>query len=198
MEELVQQIGRADWDDPREAHASVAASLSMVSEPAALLEGVRHVDPRRAEVDGSAEKTTHFKWFVASDPQGRFELWLNQYKPADQRRRGHAEVPHNHRYWFTSLVLSGGFTSTTYDLRDSGALDPRSHRELRAGATLTVDPAEIHSLHDIQEHTLTFVVQGVPVRSYSEVYERGKVTRYHDLPSAREALNEQLAALQPL
>lgn len=191
---LVAALGALDWADPGPAHHAAQRLLAAIDDPRSLLSEIAAADPARTEYDRSSEKTTHFKWFVAEDPGERFSLWLNTYKPATHRRTGHAEVAHNHRFWFTSLVLSGGFTHATFTA-DGPQLTLADETMLRAGDSFVVDPAEIHALRDLQDETVTLIVQSTPVRAYSDVYEGGTVTRYHDLPSSRRALNERLAAL---
>lgn len=181
--QLMEELAALGWSDRAGAHRDAQHALMRVESPAALLESVRNVDPLARELDRSVEKTTHFKWFVASGPDRNFELWVHDYKPVEQRRTGHAVVAHNHRFWFTSLLLRGGFRSTRFELvsPDSAELQETSALTLNAGDTYVVDPSEIHALTDIQEGTLTLLVQSNSVRSFSDVYENGRVTRYYDL-----------------
>jgi hypothetical protein len=132
-----------DWTDRAQAHGAAQDALLRVEGPGALLHGVRQREPSGEHVARSVEKTTHFKWFVAEDADRAFKVWLHEYKPASQRRTGHATVAHNHRFWFT----------------------------------------------------LSLLVQSAPVRSYSDVFEGGRMTRYHDLPAQFEAFVESSAEL---
>lgn len=194
IDSLARTLARLDWLEQPRAHRAAQRSFATIDDPGRLLAEIAADDPRRTEHDRSSEKTTHFKWFVAEDPDDRFSLWLNTYKPSTHRRTGHAEVAHNHRFWFTSLVLSGGFTHATFTA-DGPTLTLSNEITLRAGDSFIVDPAEIHALRDLQDETVTLIVQSRPVRAFSDVYEGGAVTRYHDLPSSRQALNEQLATV---
>lgn len=190
-------LSALDWSDPRCAHRGAQAVLATIEDPRPLLEPARNRNPQLAEVDRSAEKTTHFKWFLAADPHGRFALWLNEYKPATHRRVGHAETAHNHRFWFTSLLIGGGFVHAVFDPCADGTLKPQRTVPLRAGDTYVVEPTAVHTLREIADGTVTLIVQSAPVRSHSDVYENGTVTRYHDLPSARRSFNQRLLALTP-
>lgn len=188
--DLKAQLADLDWDDRAGSHARAAELL-----PAEIPAGTAVADllaslDRRAVVSRSVEKTTHFKWFLGGDDD-RFELWLHQYKPAAKRRVGHAVVAHNHRFWFTSMLLEGGFTSRTFDAeRTSAGWDLRSKRdqELVAGATFIVDPDEIHALVAISDPAVSLLIQSKPIRSFSEVYEAGEKTRYYDLEHEFDAL----------
>lgn len=147
------------------------------------------------DLERSVEKTTHYKWFLGGGPGKGFELWLHEYKPRNLRRTGHATVAHNHRFWLTSLILSGGFTDTRY-ARISGdvepLIEPIAQRSMDPGSTMVIDPEEIHSLTALQDRTISLVVQSRPVRSYSEVFEDGEVRRYFDLEAKLAELRESL------
>jgi predicted metal-dependent enzyme (double-stranded beta helix superfamily) len=197
LDRLVASLRRCDWSDPAVGHLGAQRILASVDDPRPLLAAARDVDPQRTEQDGSAEKTTHFKWFLAADPDRRFELWLNEYKPKALRRQGHAEVAHNHRFWFTSLVLAGGFQNAVYAPAADETLQETGVLSLGAGDTFVVDPDAVHSLRALADGTVTLVVQSQPVRSFSDVYENGRKVRYYDLPGARRAFNDRLAALAP-
>jgi hypothetical protein len=185
LDDLIARIGDLDWSWAASAHASVQTILKGVHDVPSLLEGHAPGTPERLQE--SAEKSTHFKWFLARDEAGRFEVSVNVYKPTDRRRVGHASVPHNHRYWFSSLLLRGGFRSQFYDPpTEPGATPlPTSALDLRAGDAFVVDPDAIHALTEIQDGTASLIVQSRPVRSYSIVYEDGAAVRYGDLATER-------------
>jgi predicted metal-dependent enzyme (double-stranded beta helix superfamily) len=197
LDRLVASLRRCDWSDPALGHRDAQRVLASIKDPRPLLAAVREVDPQRTEQDGSAEKTTHFKWFLGADPDQRFELWLNEYKPKALRRPGHAEVAHNHRFWFTSLVLAGGFQNAVYLPAGDETLQEAGVISLSAGDTFVVDPDAIHSLRALADSTVTLIVQSQPVRSFSDVYENGRKVRYYDLPGARREFNDRLAGLAP-
>ena len=197
LDQLVASLRRCDWSDPAVGHLDAQRVLASIEDPRPLLAAVGAADPQRTEQDGSAEKTTHFKWFLAADPDQRFELWLNEYKPKALRRQGHAEVAHNHRFWFTSLVLAGGFQNAVYTPTEDETLHEAGTVTLGAGDTFVVDPDAVHALRALEDGTVTLIVQSQPIRSFSDVYENGRKVRYYDLPGARRAFNDRIAALAP-
>src|SRR5689334_10621594 len=68
------------------------------------------------EVAGRArETTTHFAWCLLDDPATDFSLWLHEYKPQRDWRRGYADSVHNHRYHFSSTMLHGSYLQEHYD-----------------------------------------------------------------------------------
>ena len=194
MKPTAEFLRSLDWRDRSAAHENAAAYLTDLA-PESVLSDLRG-DLERIDLSRSVEKTTHYKWLLAAPPNEGFELWLHEYKPRELRRTGHATVPHNHRFWLTSLILRGGFTDTRY-VRAPGepagaAIEPVGNRSLRPGETMVIDPDEIHSLSGLEDGTLSLVVQSEPVRSYSEVFEDGQVRRYSDLEARLAGLRESL------
>jgi predicted metal-dependent enzyme (double-stranded beta helix superfamily) len=178
------EVDTLDWETPPVAHRAVSSIFAAVDIEDLLTElragFTEIVDPR-----GSVEKTTHYKWLLGKgDPAERFEAWLHEYKPKTHRREGHASVPHNHRFWLTSLILKGGFTDTRFerstDAGDDG-ISVLQTRAMRPGDTMVIAPEEIHSLSELRDGTFSLIVQSQKVRSYSEVFEDGAVRRYYDL-----------------
>ncbi|MBB6421435.1 hypothetical protein [Streptomyces sp. AK010] len=134
---------------------------------------------RYGEVERRSHETpTHFKWNLADlfVAEGRHvRVWLHQYRPPEDLRVRYAQVPHNHRYPFVSVVLNGGYRNDSYrPLRSpelpAGPPELLNSRTLRAGDTLAMRPTEVHRLADIQRETLTLLVQGSPATDHSFSY----------------------------
>jgi predicted metal-dependent enzyme (double-stranded beta helix superfamily) len=185
LEESLDRIAAIDWSSSDAAHREASRVLDALDAEGLLaelkgdLEAI--VDPGR-----SAEKTTHYKWLVADDPRGRFKLWLHEYKPKELRREGHAAIPHNHRFWLSSVILRGGFTDSRFRrVQRPGPqtdwIEPQDSRAMSVGSTMTLAPAEIHALSDLHDGTVSLIVEGEAVRSFSEVFEGGVARRYYDL-----------------
>jgi predicted metal-dependent enzyme (double-stranded beta helix superfamily) len=180
---LIGQASALNWTERDVAHAGVSsifADLDVDSLCAELRSRLSEI----ADPGGSVEKTTHYKWLLAKDDPGkRFEVWLHEYKPKTHRREGHASVPHNHRFWLTSLILKGGFTDTRFErTADAGSsIAALQTRAMRPGDTMVIAPEEIHALSELRDGTFSLIVQSQKIRSYSEVFEDGAVRRYYDL-----------------
>lgn len=127
---------------------------------------------------GSHETPTHFKWNLAdltAHGNRPVRVWLHQYRPPGELRPLYAQVPHNHRYPFVSIILNGGYRNDSYRPLENvlnpprEAPEPPRSRTLRPGDVLTMHPLEVHRLADIQGETLTLLVQGTAVtdRSFS-------------------------------
>lgn len=192
----VAAIGALGWEEPGTAQRGAATAFTMI-DVALLLKELKIGLEQVADLDKSVEKTTHYKWFLSEDPARRFQIWLHEYKPSTHRREGHATVAHNHRFWLTSLILRGGFTDTRYERADetdpeSGSLSPIDSRQMKSGDTMVLMPDEIHALSELRDGTLSLIVQGKPVRSFSEVFEGGEVRRYSDLGAKLDDLRASL------
>lgn len=193
LTQVLGRLSRLEWSDRPRAHALAQSDFGELNVPL-LLDELRE-QPAAIDAERSVEKTTHYKWFLGQAADRGFELWLHEYKPRGLRREGHATVPHNHRFWLTSLLLRGGFSDTRYARAESGdeaLITPVADRSLQAGDTMVIDPEEIHSLSGLHDGTLSLVVQSRPVRSYSEVFENGEVRRYSDLEARLAELRASL------
>jgi predicted metal-dependent enzyme (double-stranded beta helix superfamily) len=183
--EAIDRITAIDWSRSQFAHREASRVLDALDADALLVELKADleaiVDPAR-----SSEKTTHYKWLVGDDPHGRFKLWLHEYKPKELRREGHAAIPHNHRFWLSSVILRGGFTDSRFrrvgrPYPQTDWIEPQASRPMSVGDTMTLAPEEIHALGDLRDGTVSLIVEGEAVRSFSEVFEGGTVRRYYDL-----------------
>lgn len=189
-------VGSLNWQRPAPAQRETAAIFKTIDIRRLLNELKTELD-EIADIEKSVEKTTHYKWFLSEDPSRRFQIWLHEYKPSTHRREGHATVAHNHRFWLTSVILRGGFTDTRYERVDkadpeSGSLSPIDSRQMKPGDTMVLMPDEIHALSELRDDTLSLIVQGKPVRDYSEVFEAGEVRRYADLGAKLAGLRASL------
>jgi hypothetical protein len=187
------ELAAFDWQDRPTAHGRAAESFAAVG-AGRLLAAIGTGLPEAVDVERSVEKTTHYKWHLGDTHDRSFELWLHEYKPRSMRREGHATVAHNHRFWLTSMVLRGGFTDFRYRRDDASPslLSELDHHRLAPGETMVIGAEEIHSLSDLEDGTLTLIVQSAPVRSYSEVFENGSRKVYFDLEAKLTGLRESL------
>src|SRR5688572_20939262 len=163
------------WRDEKSAHESVRATLStLVDDKSRFWNDLEHfVATKKASLEShSVERPTHFKWLVIRRPESQYKVWLHVYKPQSLRGNGFAVVPHNHRYPFTSLILTGGFTNVEYHIhtRDEVAFWKYAiakKRRIQTGQVYTLGSEVIHSLTEIAEPTATLVVQSAPNRLFS-------------------------------
>jgi len=194
LDTALRQIARLDWSELMLAQHAVEPLFGAL-DVGGLIDGLKPDLDEIVDVERSVEKTTHYKWFLGEGSSGRFQVWLHEYKPKTHRREGHATVAHNHRFWLTSLILRGGFTDTRYERTAEGdrrLIAPIASRVMRTGDTMVLAPDEIHALGELQDGTLSLIVQSKPVRSFSEVFENGTVRRYADLDAKLADLRASL------
>jgi len=199
-ERFVADLRVLAWElSPAERHAHVRQALDrLATERSFLPDLVASWRRQLADIaDGSHETSTHYKWLCHRDPERRFTVWLHQYKPTTMRRPGHANVAHNHRYDFSSLILVGALTEQQYAEPATPPLRLIDERTLTAGQTYSVLADEIHAMSGIEDGTLTLVVEGAPVRHHSRVYDvtTGDVTCYPDFIEQYDALTAAVEGL---
>jgi hypothetical protein len=139
----------------------------------------------------SHETSTHFKWYIFRHPVIDYSVWVHQYKTQEPRVRAFADVPHTHRYWFTSVVLAGGFTHGTFALpirdradhfRQLAAVEERTYR---AGDVYTLEAGAIHALSHMADPTVTLIVRSPASLPFSESFriETGSITKHYGYSS---------------
>jgi hypothetical protein len=152
---------------------------------------------------------THDKWFLGagrfSGASGRtYMVWLHDYfSPEKYGASGNfAASIHNHRYGFTSRVVSGGLNIVEFQNpdRDEGPLATKREFSIRLGETMSVSPKDIHRIVSVQPGTRTLLIQG-PARSmYSTVYHmdgtRDRVYGHHALFNAMRSINRSVGFSQ--
>jgi hypothetical protein len=143
------------------------------------------------------ETSTHYKWFVAYHSSLHYKIWLHQYKPLGERRLGHAEVPHNHRYSLASLVVRGGFTHHYYKQTAEGLQELQHERtSYMQGDTYRVDWQEVHKLSNVLNHTVTLVVESPIARNFSEAFytQSGEPSTFYDFIGMLSSLSAEISS----
>ena len=143
----------------------------------------------------SKETTTHDAWCLADDPADEFSLWLHLYKPQRDWRAGYANTVHNHRYHFSTTILTGSYLHQRFDARlDPGGREVRGARLTetvirRAGSHEVMLSEQFHRIPRAEDGTITFLVKSSPVRPWSLSYDPGRGTSWQHT-SRRERLTE--------
>lgn len=182
------------WSDP----ASGAARTHEVLESRDLRLGVS------AEVDSwtrdgigvrellSHDTATHLKWFVAYSAENGVAMWLHQYKASDGQQKDFGVSVHNHRYWFVSTVLYGGYEHVRYALDENDSPIAVSRELYEPPNSYIMDPNEIHRLDQIQFPTLTLIVQGPAIRHHSTVFSHDGTRQFPDFEARAGALRAEM------
>lgn len=149
---------------------------------------LRALSPQRAAVlaAGSREVTTHFAWRLVDEKTEPFSFWLHEYKPQRDWLPGYANTVHNHRYHFSTTVLSGGYWHEWFDveLDSSGELvrgaTSAGSQMLRPGPTCAVAADRFHRIPRVKDGTTTFLIKSRPIRSWSLSFDPyTRVSRRH-------------------
>ena len=190
MREIIGGLDALDWENLNEAHKGAEGLLAYINSRRELLhaEFLSHsFEERLRRTRLSHETSTHFKWYMHRSAELGYEIWLHEYKSKEFRKPGYAEVPHNHRYWFTSLILTGSFKHHIYrverapqeNLLRSMTVTKQLH--YNAGDIYTNAPDVVHSIFEIEEPTLTLLIRSRAVKLYSESFnsDNNKITRYY-------------------
>lgn len=120
----------------------------------------------------SRETPSHYKWHLLAIDSLCMHVWLHEYKPSGIRSHGYAQSIHNHRYPMAALLLKGGYCYTKYAVKaasDNVHADVcvTSIRQLSMGDAYSMTPNEFHSVTEIQDGTVSLMIQGRPVRTFS-------------------------------
>ncbi|HET6504420.1 MAG TPA: hypothetical protein VFG87_27015 [Amycolatopsis sp.] len=136
----------------------------------------------------SRETTTHFAWCLFDEPDADFSLWLHEYKPQHDWRRGYADSVHNHRYHFSSYMLHGSYLQEHYDARvspESGlitAVAARGRATCPTGSSTMMLAADFHRIVTAEDDTMTFLVKSRPVTAWSLSYDVDHGSTHRHVP----------------
>jgi hypothetical protein len=136
----------------------------------------------------SRETTTHFAWCLRDQPAEGFTCWLHEYKPQRDWRPGYADSVHNHRYHFSTTIVTGGYLHERY----VATVEPTTHMissvELVDRVTCRVGDAgmmlanEFHRIPEALDKTMTFLVKSREVVRWSLSYDPTTRTSHQHIP----------------
>jgi predicted metal-dependent enzyme (double-stranded beta helix superfamily) len=188
--QLLDHVRRADADwAPRLSGHLTANAKELATELKAFmcrLDGDEYANLMLA----SREVATHYKWLVAAGDRQEWKVWLHQYKDDLSPSGVYADVPHNHRYNFVSLILNGTYENLGYTVHGEEELQLVSQRGVGRGDVIALDHREVHSLTQIGPGTVSLFIQG-RIRKESSVSYRPDGT-----PKPHESLERVLDRLR--
>ena len=118
----------------------------------------------REQVRKAARETsTHYVWPLYLGSNG-YGLTINEFKDPRHMGFGYANVIHNHRYSFASLVLSGGYSQvrSSVDIARSGQalrIDDIGQDFAFEGSLLCVNHNDFHRLTHFSNQTVTLLIK---------------------------------------
>lgn len=132
----------------------------------------------------SRETPTHYKWHMCTVPDKSFSIWLHEYKPRATRSDGYAQTIHNHRYPMSALLLAGGYRYTQFVVHvgkeQQASAQTVSSQLVTAGSIYSMQERDFHSVTEIQDGTVSLIIQGRPLRPFSiSVDAESRRVSYH-------------------
>jgi len=199
--EFLRTLESLDWNPAGHIDPRLAGLLAEVGNKPELVRGLvdswngANLEERQLRCH---ETATHYKWFVYYHRSIHYRIWLHQYKMHGERRTGHAEIPHNHRYSLASVVLRGGFDHHFFERTRSGLMEQAGVRQSYVkGDAYVVEWQRVHKLDKLADHTVTLVIESPPVRHFSEAFydESGQPNVFYDFVGLHSRLAAEIASL---
>jgi len=199
---LADSLTSSTGDHRRDEASALRARLAEMHDAGAIAAALSDVsaDYYRLEIARQSRETpTHRKWFVYASDRGA-SIWLHEFKDADavQSAGSFAASIHNHRYAFVSVLLTGGYSSSSYEVVPEAGIVGAGERvstcdevgvlSVLPGRPYYMDVDTFHRLHSVAPHTSSLVVQFPPDYSVSfSVDESQMLLREHpDLENHRD------------
>jgi hypothetical protein len=205
IKNLITSLNKIGWDSKSIAHEKVEFLLNdlkaNLNRFQIELENLSD-NYLRNLAELSVETPTHFKWFLYENQMLNYKIWLHEYKSRIEKGAGYAIVPHNHRYWFTSFIIRGGFTNSIYQVEKLNKktidryllVDEQSFEE---GKIYSFSSDIIHSLSNIKEPTVTLIIQSKALKNFSESYDfqSKKVQRHYSFAARLEKFKQLIKSI---
>lgn len=161
-----------DWNDLAAVTASSTEVLDQLAADRALLAELTAAVIDNPDLAGLCEHYDILDKIVLHDDPDGWRLRLHVFLD------GYFDRPHNHRWTYTSHILTGSYTHTLYgtdhdftDEIDVAALTPRLVRVEEPGDTYTLHHSMIHSVTAHGE-AVTLIVRGPAVKDRFVVTDR--------------------------
>jgi len=198
LHDLLRELEKLEWNPVGYLDPGVLPLLAEVGRKPSLIHdavvswSAEHLEKLQLSCH---ETSTHYKWFIYYHEELRYRIWLHQYKLPDERRAGHAEVPHNHRYSLASVILRGGFAHHYFERIGDRLIElTQESRLFSRGDVYMLDWKRLHKLSALSDHTVTLVVESPVVRHFSEAFysESGRPSLFPDFVSLHPRLSAEM------
>lgn len=190
-----------DWNDLTTVTSTVTELLDRLDNDRALLGQLATQITENCTLVGLCEHYDILDKLVLHDDTSGWRLRLHVFLD------GYFDRPHNHRWAYTSRILSGSYTHTLYgidhgftDKVDVACLTPRQVRVEEPGDTYTLHHSMIHSVTAHSE-TVTLIVRGPAVKDRFVVTDRvtgkawwqyGAATESAEAAAAKRMTSDQI------
>ncbi|HEX8279037.1 MAG TPA: hypothetical protein VF540_10095 [Segetibacter sp.] len=188
IQSLIKKLNSLNWDNLQVSFPLIENLLNEMysTKKENLQEYLKNITPSefRKIADQSAEATTHYKWVLYSSRKYGYSIRLHEYKNIEMQREGYANTIHNHRYWFASLILNGGYRHRVYpsDVFVKKEINFVSDTKYSKGNHYYLNPEVIHSVNEVEKNTLTLIITSKAVRDFStslDISDNRVIDHYH-------------------
>jgi len=199
--ELFTSLTDLDWNDLPAVAAAATRLLDRLDSDRSLLGQLAAQITQNSTLIGLCEHYDILDKLVLHDDASGWRLRLHVFLD------GYFDRPHNHRWTYTSRILSGSYTHTFYSINqdftdeiDVAALLPHQVRVEESGDTYTLHDSMIHSVTAHGE-TVTLIVRGPAVKDRFVVTDRvtgkawwqyGAATESPEAAAAKRMTNGQI------
>lgn len=170
--ELFAPLTGLDWNDLTTVTTVATGLLDRLDSDRPLLGQLATLITESSSLIGLCEHYDILDKLVLHDDKSGWRLRLHVFL------EGYFDRPHNHRWIYTSRILSGSYTHTLYgidhgftDKIDVASLTPRQVRVEEPGDTYTLHHSMIHSVTAHGE-TVTLILRGPAVKDRFVVTDR--------------------------
>jgi hypothetical protein len=173
-------LERLDWDDlPAVSAACADAFALLTARNWALLSTLLEHLPQRPDLTAMCESYDFLDKLVLHDaPAAGYRVRLHRFRP------GYFDRPHNHRWTFGSMILTGAYRHVQYGddsaFEDAGMRDlsPLQIRTERAGDFYVLHHRAVHSV-TAQDGTLSLVLRGPAAKDRFRILDAVSGDSFH-------------------
>lgn len=172
LADILPGLASLDWTDLSSVYAATTETLAELNCDRSLLTRAATAITSDPHLTSLCEHYDILDKLVLHDDPAGWRLRLHVFL------EGYYDRPHNHRWTYTSHILSGSYTHTLFgtdddltDTIDVSQLQPRLVRTEEPGDTYTLHHSMIHSVVAHGE-TVTLIVRGPAVKERFVVTDR--------------------------
>ena len=191
--DLFTPLTNLDWTDLTAVTAASTEVLDQLAADRHLLGHLTRAVPDNPQLAGLCEHYDILDKIILHDDPAGWRLRLHVFLD------GYFDRPHNHRWTYTSHILTGSYTHVLYgtdhdftDEIDVSALTARQVRIEEPGDAYTLHHSMIHSVTAHTE-TVTLIVRGPAVKDRFVVTDRATGKAWYQYGAATESAQDAAA-----
>lgn len=191
---LLPGLAGLDWDDLAAVSAACGAAFdTLTADRWAVLAGLLERVPGNPHLAGMCESYDFMdKVVLHDDPEHGYRIRVHCFLP------GYFDRPHNHRWSFGSMILTGAYRHVQYggdsgfETAAAGTLQPLSVRTERAGDWYVLHHTAVHAVA-AEPGTMSLVLRGPAAKDRFRIIDAPSATSFHVRGAADESPAERAA-----